>query len=68
MRDAVANGSLEALPEIVAAIRASGALDYCRQRALEYAGAAMGALEVLPESPWLKALRVIADYAVARDH
>jgi octaprenyl-diphosphate synthase len=68
MRHALSEGSLDALPEIAAAIKTSGALDYCRERALAYAGAAMGALEALPESPWLKALRVVADYAVARDH
>ena len=67
MREALAQGSLAALPEITRAIQQSGALDYCRTRALEFQARALAALATLPESPWRAALTVVADYAVARD-
>lgn len=67
IRHAIETGELAALPEIVAAIRASGALDYARERALAYAASANAALDALTPSPAVEALRVLADYAVARD-
>ena len=56
------------MPEVLAAIRATGGLEYSRQRASEYAGAAESALDGLPESDALAALRGLARYAVARQH
>jgi octaprenyl-diphosphate synthase len=67
MREALVQGSLAALPDITRAIQQSGALDYCRSRALEFQARALAALAALPESPWRAALTVVADYAVARD-
>jgi octaprenyl-diphosphate synthase len=51
MREALAQGSLAALPDITRAIQQSGALDYCRSRALEFQARALAALAALPESP-----------------
>ena len=67
IRAAVEAGDVEALPMIVEAIRGGDALDYCRAEATRRSRAALDALEALPDSPWLAALRVIADYAVNRD-
>jgi octaprenyl-diphosphate synthase len=67
MRQALSQGSIEALPEITRAIQTSGALDYCRERAGEFAARAHASLGVLPDSPWRAALEVLADYSVARD-
>jgi octaprenyl-diphosphate synthase len=67
MREALTHGTLVALPEITRAIQQSGALDYCRERAGEFAARAHAALGTLPESPWRAALGVVAEYAVARD-
>jgi octaprenyl-diphosphate synthase len=67
IRSAVEAGAVDALPEIVGAIRAGDAIEYCRSEATRRSRAALDALDALPDSPWLAALRVIADYAVNRD-
>ena len=56
------------MPEVLAAIRATGGLEYSRQRAVEYADAAERALDGLPESDAVAALRGLARYAVERSH
>lgn len=56
------------MPEVLTAIRATGGLDYSRQRAAEYAAAAEQALDGLPPSPAVAALRGLARYAVERTH
>jgi octaprenyl-diphosphate synthase len=67
LAQAIREGDTEALPEIVDAIRSSGSLDYSRQVAERYAREAMQALEGLPESPQLAALRGLAVYSVQRE-
>jgi len=64
----IRNGEASALPEVLAAIEASGALEYSRQRALQYAQSASDALNELPESQALSALRGLARHAVERGH
>ena len=67
IRAAVEAGAVDSLPDVVAAIHAGDAIEYCRAEAHRRSRAALEALETLPDSPWLAALRVIADYAVNRD-
>ncbi len=62
------HGDNAALSEALAAIHASGGLDYSRRRASEYAAAAERALDGLAENDALAALRGLARYAVNRDH
>ena len=57
-----------ALPEVVAAIRSSGSLDYSRQVAERYAHAADTALAKLPDNAWTEALRGLARYSIERGH
>jgi len=64
---AIREGDTDALPEIVEAIGRSGSLDYSREVAERYAREAMQALEGLPESPQLAALRGLAAYSVQRE-
>jgi len=64
----IRNGEASALPEVLAAIEASGALEYSRQRALQYAQSATDALHTLPDSEALAALRGLARHAVERGH
>jgi octaprenyl-diphosphate synthase len=61
-------GDTGALPEVLAAIDASGSLDYSRQVAGRYAAAAEAALAGLPANDWTEALRGLARYAIQRDH
>jgi octaprenyl-diphosphate synthase len=67
LRNALEHGEGSALPEVLAAIRATGGLDYSRERAVTYANAAQQAIEGLAENPHAAALRGLARYAVERD-
>ncbi|MCR6685378.1 polyprenyl synthetase family protein [Pseudoxanthomonas sp.] len=68
LRAIVEHGDDAAMPEVLAAIHATGGLEYSRQRAVDYAAAAEAALAGLPESQALAALRGLARYAVERTH
>ncbi len=68
LRAIVAAGDVDALPEVLAAIRATGGLEYSRARASEYARCAEDALAGLDETPATAALRGLARYAVERAH
>ena len=68
IRAAIEAGDVEALPEIVEAIRAAGSIEYARARAIEHADRAEAALSLLPASPFADALATLARYAIDRDH
>ena len=68
LRGAIEHGDKAAMPEVLAAIQASGGLDYSRGRAGEYAAAAVRALDGCDENQYVAALRGLARYAVSRDH
>ncbi|MCD9032305.1 polyprenyl synthetase family protein [Luteimonas sp. Y-2-2-4F] len=68
LRGIVERGDAGAMPEVLAAIRVTGGLDYSRERALAHAEAAQRALDGLPGNPALDALRGLARYAVERTY
>ncbi|WOS39449.1 polyprenyl synthetase family protein [Xanthomonas rydalmerensis] len=68
LRQIVEQGDASAMPEVLAAIEASGGIDYSRRRAADYAAAAERALDGLPENEAVAALRGLARYAVSRKH
>ena len=68
IREAIRRGGREALPAVLQAIHATDALERSMQRASDSAAEAIAALSGLPESPWKKALEVIARYSVERGH
>ncbi|MCI2244062.1 MULTISPECIES: polyprenyl synthetase family protein [Xanthomonas] len=68
LRQIVEQGDASAMPEVLAAIEASGSIDYSRRRAADYATAAERALDGLPENEAVAALRGLARYAVSRKH
>src|SRR5262249_935474 len=68
LRRAIETGGLDSLDNIVAAIRDTGAIERARARAQDFADRAIAALAQLPPSPALDALRVLANYALKRDH
>ncbi|HVR82193.1 MAG TPA: polyprenyl synthetase family protein [Luteimonas sp.] len=68
LRTAIEHGDTGALPDVLAAIRASGGLDYSRRLAGEYAQVAERALNGLDDNDYVSALRGLARYAVNRDH
>jgi octaprenyl-diphosphate synthase len=55
------------MPQVLAAIHASGSLDYSRERARGFADKAMLALDPLPDNEATAALRGLAAHAVSRD-
>ncbi len=68
LRAAVEQGDTGALPDVIAAIHATGGLDYSRRRANEYAQAAENTLDGLDDNEYVAALRGLARYAISRDH
>jgi len=68
LRAAIEQGDSGAMPDVLAAIHATGGLDYSRQRAGEYAEAAERALDGFDDNDYVAALRGLARYAVSRDH
>ncbi len=68
LRAIVEAGEAAAMPEVLAAIGATGGIGYSEGRARHYAALAEQALDGLPPGEWLDALRGLARYAVARAH
>ena len=68
LRAIVENGDIDAMPEVLAAIEATGGLEYSRRRAEAYAMAAETALDGLDGNDAIAALRGLARYAVRRDY
>ena len=68
LRAIVQEGDDAAMPEVLAAIQATGGLEYSRRLAMDYAAAAEAALAGLPENEAVAALRGLARYAVDRSH
>ena len=67
LQEIVRAGDSSAMPEVLAAIHATGAIEYCRGRAERYAANARQATTELPDSAHTTALRTLCGYAVARD-
>jgi octaprenyl-diphosphate synthase len=68
LRAAIEHGDTGALPQVLAAIHATGGLEYSRERARGYAELAWRALDGLDDNEYVAALRGLAHYAVNRDH
>lgn len=66
LKTIVTEGDASAFGEVLAAIEACGSLEYSREVALRHAGAAIAALEALPDSEARAALAGLAEYAVRR--
>ncbi|HEY5971686.1 MAG TPA: polyprenyl synthetase family protein, partial [Pseudoxanthomonas sp.] len=68
LRLIVEAGDASAMPEVLAAIDRTGGIGYSQRRAAHYAALAEKALDDLPDNDWLRALRGLAQYSVARNH
>ena len=66
VRDALETRCSDALTAVRAAVRRSGALDYTRDRAVEFAARAADSLARLPLNIYREALEALASFAVAR--
>ncbi|PKL98278.1 MAG: octaprenyl-diphosphate synthase, partial [Gammaproteobacteria bacterium HGW-Gammaproteobacteria-7] len=66
LKEIIQNGDTRAMSEVLDAIHACDGMAYSQSRATEYATAANRALDTLPPSDYLDALRGLTRYAVAR--
>jgi octaprenyl-diphosphate synthase len=66
VRDAIEQGGLDKIEEVVTAVRACGALNYTAQRAREESDKAIACLKKLPASEHRDAMEDLARFAVAR--
>jgi octaprenyl-diphosphate synthase len=64
IRDAIRQGGVAHLEEIVDAIEATGSLEYAARRAREEADQALASLEPVPESSYKSGLEALARFAV----
>jgi octaprenyl-diphosphate synthase len=68
IRQAIVNGEVERLPDIVAVVQSTGALQSTREVAQQQAQQASACLAVLPDSPYKQALLELAAVSVSRSH
>jgi len=66
VRQVILNGGREDFGDVLAAIRASGSLDYARAAARREADAASAAIAALPESEFKRSLLELASFSVVR--
>ena len=68
VRHAIEQGGREDFAAVLAAITATGALDYAREQARREAATASAAIQGLPNSKYRDSLLQLADFAVNRNH
>jgi octaprenyl-diphosphate synthase len=66
VRHAIENGGRDDFPNVLAAIRETGALDHAKRQATVEAELASAALEALPASQYKDSLLELCSFAVAR--
>ncbi|WP_461516523.1 polyprenyl synthetase family protein [Porticoccus sp.] len=66
IRAAITEGGIDQLDDILEAIHATGALDYTLERAEQHAQTAKACLEEIPDSDELRAMSMLADFALNR--
>ncbi|MFG6665665.1 octaprenyl diphosphate synthase [Halomonas sp. HNIBRBA4712] len=66
IRQAIRQGGLDRLDEVLAIVHRTGALDYTRERAVEMVECALKELEKLPESAYRDSMAELARLAVER--
>lgn len=68
VRQAIENGGRDDFPAVLAAIRATNALEHTQKQAKAEADRAISAIEPLPPSPYKNSLLELALFAVARSY
>lgn len=66
IENAIANRRANQLPEILAIVRACGAMDYVASAIRTEADLAMSCLAKLPNNPYVEALKTLTEYSTAR--
>jgi octaprenyl-diphosphate synthase len=68
IRHAIENGGREQIEQVMAAIESTGAITYTARMAEKEAQHAIEAISHLPDSPYKKALLLLAEFSVKRKH
>lgn len=68
VKESLKMGTLDYLPEILAAIADTDAIDYTKRIAAGEVDKAISSLQVLPDSVYKDALADLANYTIQRDH
>jgi octaprenyl-diphosphate synthase len=68
LREAIREGALERIDEVVAVVESTGSIAYTARRAEDEAALATQALSVIPDSPYRQALFDLAHFSVHRRH
>ena len=68
VKQAIAEGGLDQIAAIQAAIQDTGALDYCYQQAQKAVAQAQAELATLPQNAYTQALQQVVELAVNRSH
>ena len=68
VREAIEQGGLERIDEVMAAIESTGAIEYTAASARSEAEQAIARLASLPASPYREALAALAEFSVNRSH
>lgn len=66
IQDAITQGRIDHLQDILALVRRCGGLDYTRRKAQQHAAAAEDALGAMPDNPWRHAMLELARFSVTR--
>ncbi len=67
IRDAIANGRVERIGEVLDAVEATGAIPHTRALAWRYSESAVEALQSLPDTPYRTALIELVRFCAGRD-
>ncbi|MBS9404916.1 octaprenyl diphosphate synthase [Halomonas sp. TRM85114] len=67
VRQAIRQGGLDRLDDVLAIVHATGALDYTRAKAEEMSGKALSQLDALPPSPYRDSMAELTRMAVDRE-
>lgn len=68
VREAIEQGGLEQLDAVMAAVQATGAIQYTARTAREEADRAIAALSIIPDSDYKQAMIDLANFSVERSH
>jgi len=67
IRDAIVNGRVEKIKEVLETVEATGAIPYTRALAERYSAAALAALDGLPDTPYRKSMLELVEFSAQRD-
>ena len=68
IRESLMTGAIDKLQDVLAVIESTKAIEYTANAAKRHINKAMLALNMIPDSPYRKAMSDLAEFVVARDH